>query len=356
MIVDFLMELREEKLYLYLSLLIGFLYGFIAQREQFCFSGGIKDLILFKQTKRTASLLVAMIVAVVVTQYSASKFEFDLLDTRYFTNVNYLFLVLGGMMFGFGMMVSDGCSSRHLIKMVQGDKDSFFILISLAMFSFLTYTLLAQYNDVIYQNTLVEYFQIDASFLMNIYLVLAILALALYFSLKNLKNILETWDGFLIGLVIASGWVVTYYFINELFLEETLQSLSFVYPLGKAIEYGYTKFESNIFIFPVLTMIGVLIGAFISSLFNKKYSKKQMCDTSAFNPPKLWLKMIGGACMGIGGILAIGCTVGQGLSGLSTLSFASFIAISSIYFAGYLTAIYMKKTNSLVACFYFNFR
>jgi len=60
--------------------------------------------------------------------------------------------------------------------------------------------------------------------------------------------------------------------------------------------------------------------------------------------------------MGIGGILAIGCTVGQGLSGVSTLSFASFVAITSIYISGYLTALYMKKNNSLVACFFFDFK
>jgi uncharacterized membrane protein YedE/YeeE len=264
--------------------------------------------------------------------------------------------VLGGVMFGFGMMVSDGCSSRHLIKLAQGDRDSFFVLFALAVFSFLTYTFLGQFNELIYQNSLVQLFQTESSFPLNAYFVLPILALSLYFSLKNLKNILETWDGFLIGLLIASGWLATYFFINELFLEESLQSLSFVYPLGKVIEYGYNKFQSSIVIFPVLTMIGVLVGAFISSKFNKKYAKKQMCDTSSLNPPKLWHKMIGGAFMGVGGILAVGCTVGQGLSGLSTLSFASLVTITSIYLSGFLTALYMKKKNSLVACFYFDFK
>ncbi len=354
--MEYLLEFGEEKLYLFFSITIGFLYGFIAQREQFCFSGGIKDYILFKQTKRTASLIMGMIVAIIATQFIVHKFEFELLDTRYFTNINYLFLVLGGVMFGFGMMVSDGCSSRHLIKLAQGDRDSFFVLFALAVFSFLTYTFLGQFNELIYQNSLVQLFQTESSFPLNGYLVLPILALALYFSLKNLKNILETWDGFLIGLLIASGWLATYFFINELFLEESLQSLSFVYPLGKVIEYGYNKFQSSIVIFPVLTMIGVLVGAFISSKFNKKYAKKQMCDTSSLNPPKLWHKMIGGAFMGVGGILAVGCTVGQGLSGLSTLSFASLVTITSIYLSGFLTALYMKKKNSLVACFYFDFK
>ena len=80
-----------------------------------------------------------------------------------------------------------------------------------------------------------------------------------------------------------------------------------------------------------------------------------MCDNSQQNPPKLFKKLIGGACMGVGGILAIGCTVGQGLSGLSTLSFASLLAIVSIYISAYITAKSMHKKNALIACFIFDF-
>lgn len=350
------MEFGEEKLYLYFSLLIGFLYGFLAQREQFCFSGGIKDFVLFRQTKRTASLFMAMIIAIIVTQYVGTKFEIDFEDSRYFNNINYLFLIFGGILFGIGMMLSDGCSSRHLIKLVQGDWDSFFVLIALGLFSFLTYSFMGEFNEIIHQNSFIEYFQTETVTTINIFLILSILSVMLYLTIKNVRNIVETWDGFLIGLVIAAAWWITYFFINELFLEESLQSLSFVYPLGKVVEFGYTNFNSNILIFPVLAMIGVMIGGFVSSRFNSKYSKKQMCDISGLNPPKLWLKMVGGALMGIGGIFALGCTVGQGLSGVSTLSLASLIAIVSIYLGGYLSALWMKKKNALVACFFFEFK
>ena len=63
--------------------------------------------------------------------------------------------------------------------------------------------------------------------------------------------------------------------------------------------------------------------------------------------------MIGGALMGMGGILAIGCTVGQGLSGLSTLAFASLLAIISIFISGYFTAKILAKYNKLPMCFIF---
>ncbi len=57
--------------------------------------------------------------------------------------------------------------------------------------------------------------------------------------------------------------------------------------------------------------------------------------------------------MGVGGVLAIGCTVGQGLSGVSTLAFASIVAISSILTSGYFTAIYLNNKNQLPMCFIF---
>jgi uncharacterized membrane protein YedE/YeeE len=346
----------ETLLFLSMSLAIGFAYGFVAQREQFCFSGGIKDIILFKHTRRTASLVVAITTTIILTQILGFYQEMDFQETRYYSNINYLFIILGGILFGYGMMISDGCSSRHLIKMAQGEKESFYIIISLGIFAFITYKLLGIYGDYIYNNALIDFFQTDLALALPIVVVLVIVFFLLYKSLKKCINILQTWDGFLIGLIITAGWFVTDYFYNQLFLEQTLQSLSFVYPLGKSIEFFTSGFDINvIYMFPVLSMFGVVLGAFISSLTNKKYSKKQMCDNSMMNPPSLKMKLFGGACMGVGGILAIGCTVGQGLSGVSTLSLASFLAIGSIYISAYITAIYMNKKNALIACFVFDF-
>lgn len=348
-------EFRDELLYIIISLFIGFLYGVIAQRKQFCFSGGIKDLILFKHTRRTASLIVAITTAILFTQLISYMYEIDLMQTKYYLNINYLFIVIGGLMFGYGMMVSDGCSSRHLIKFAQGDKESLYILISLGLFSFLTYLAISTYYDYIYSNEIIKFLTADTTFQIPLLLVAGVLIYILYLSLKKCMNFFQVLDGFAIGLLISFVWFATAFFKEELFIDISAQSLSFVYPLGKIIEYVQSGFNASYLIFPVLTVIGVLVGAFISSLFNKQYSKKLMCDSSQQNPPSLFQKLIGGAFMGVGGILAIGCTVGQGLSGISTLSFASLLAIGSIYSSAYLTAKYMHKNNALIACFVFDF-
>jgi len=345
---------NEYIIFLIVSLFIGFTYGVIAQRKQFCFSGGIKDLILFSHTRRTASLIVAIATVILFTQTFSYIYNIDLSASKYYININYLFIILGGLMFGYGMMVADGCSSRHLIKLAQGEKESFYILISLAIFAYITYNLFQSFYASIYENIIVSYTTFESSFQIPYILAFILISFLLYKSLNRCMNIFQCWDGFSIGVLISLTWVFTSVVAVELFLDVKAQSLSFVYPLGKITE-GFVTLNEEVINFGVLTVIGVLIGAFISSKFNSQYSKKQMCDNSQQNPPILIKKIVGGAFMGVGGILAVGCTVGQGLSGISTLSFASFLAIASIYVSAYFTAKKMKKDNALIACFVFDF-
>jgi len=345
----------EQTLFSIITLVLGFIYGFVAQQKQFCFSGSIKDIILFRHTRRTASLIVAIATAIFSTQALGFIFEIDYSSTKYFININYLFIILGGALFGYGMMISDGCSSRHLIKFAQGDFDSFYILTSLGIFSYLTYTFIGTNFEAIYENTFIESTMADSVFEIPLFIMAPILFYLLYKSLVNCMNFFQVLDGVIIGLLIAITWYLTAIYAEELFLEISAQSLSFVYPLGKIGEYIFSFFNFEHLHFGVVAVFGIILGSFISSKLNTKYTKKQMCDTSQQNPPKLPMKLFGGACMGVGGILAVGCTVGQGLSGLSTLSFASFLAILSIYISAYFTAKRMHKNNALIACFVFDF-
>ncbi len=349
-------NIDENLLFNLIAFTLGISYGVLAQRKQFCFSGGIKDIVLFKHTKRTASLIVAMISAIISTQVMAYVFNVDLTQSVYLSNINYIFIIAGGMMFGFGMMISDGCSSRHLVKLSQGEKDSFWILGALSLFAYVTYRSFSIYNEEILSFNIIKNTSIEYVSTIPVYMALTVLSALLYKTVKSWKSILECWDGALIGLVITAGWFSTTYFADGFFINISNQSLSFVYPVGKMFEFFAGFFDTSVFIFPVWIVIGVITGGFISSKFNKEFSKKQMCDNTGLNPPKLFTKMIGGAFMGMGGILAVGCTVGQGLSGVSTLAHTSFIAIASIYITAFATAKYLQKRNGLIACFIFDFK
>ncbi|WP_418180375.1 YeeE/YedE family protein [Aliarcobacter lanthieri] len=346
-------DLETYKIVNILGLIIGLLFGIIAQKNQFCFSGSIKDYILIKSTKRAASVIMAMIVAVISTSIIVNIFNIDLTQSAYFkSNINYFAIIFGGILFGSGMMIADGCSSRSIVKFGQGDSNAIITLLFIAIFAYATTKgiLYGIFNPIINNEFLIEISKSIDNFQLNIFVVLAILIVILAILIKKTKRILSLFDGVIIGLLVSFAWFITGYIGSESF-ERTIEltSISFVYPSAKTLEL-FTYYEVNELSFGVCIVIGALIGTYISSFFNKKYS---FGCTANKNLNKVKYNMIGGAMMGIGGIMAIGCTVGQGLSGLSTLAFSSFLAIISIFISGYFTGKILHKYNKLPMCFIF---
>lgn len=336
-----------------LGLFIGIAFGVIAQKKQFCFSGSIKDYILTKSTKRGASVIMAMIVAIISTTLMANYFQIDLTQSAYFkNNINYFAIITGGLLFGTGMMIADGCSSRSLVKYAQGDTNALITLIFIGIFAYATTKgLLYGILDPFINNTfLIEISANLENFKMNIFVVLAILVAILLYIIKKVKRVFSLFDGVLVGLLVSIAWFVTGY-IGQDSMERVidLTGISFVYPSAKTLEL-FTYYEVNELSFGISMVIGVLIGTFVMSFINKKYS---FGCTSGQNINKVKYNMIGGALMGVGGIMAIGCTVGQGLTGLSTLAFSSALAILSIFISAIITGKILAKYNKLPMCFIF---
>jgi uncharacterized membrane protein YedE/YeeE len=335
------------------GLLIGLAFGIIAQKKQFCFSGSIKDYILTNSTKRASSVIMAMIVAIISTYLISSYYEIDLTQTNFYKDdINYFTIIFGGALFGIGMMIADGCSSRHLIKFAQGDSNSLVTVLFIGIFAYATTKGILYYplSQVTSNATLIEISSYIENIQVNIFFLLIPLLIALWFLTKSFKRILSLKDGFLIGLLISFGWYTTGVIGADAFERQiNLSSMTFVYPTAKSLEL-FSYYEVNQLTFGISIIIGVLLGAFAMSKVNRKYS---FGCTSNLKTSKLKNSMIGGALMGIGGVMAIGCTVGQGLTGLSTLAFASIVAIISILSSGYITAIYLNKKNQLPMCFIF---
>ena len=346
-------ELEIYEIVNILGLFIGIAFGVIAQKNQFCFSGSIKDYILTKSTKRGASVIMAVIIAIISTTLMASYFQIDLTQSSYFkSNINYLAVIAGGLLFGTGMMIADGCSSRSLVKYGQGDSNALITLIFIAIFAYATTKgiLFGILNPFINNPFLIEISSKIENFQMNIFVALAILITILLYLIKKVKRVFSLFDGVLVGLLVSISWFVTGYIGQESMEREiALAGISFVYPSAKTLEL-FTYYEVNELSFGVSMVCGVLAGTFIMSYFNKKYS---FGCTSAQNINKVKYNMIGGALMGTGGILAIGCTVGQGLTGLSTLAFSSALAIISIFISAVITGKILNKYNKLPMCFIF---
>ncbi len=336
-----------------LGLFIGIAFGVIAQKKQFCFSGSIKDYILTKSTKRGASVIMAMIVAIISTTLIANYFAIDLTQSNYFkSNINYLAIIAGGVLFGTGMMIADGCSSRSLVKYAQGDSNALITLIFIAIFAYATTKglLYGVLDPFVNNEFLIKLSANLENFKMNIFVVVGILTLILLYLVRRVRRIFSLLDGVLVGLLVSIAWFVTGFIGQESMEREiALSGISFVYPTAKTLEL-FTYYEVNELSFGITMVIGVLIGTFIMSFINKKYS---FGCTSGQNINKVKYNMIGGSLMGTGGILAIGCTVGQGLTGLSTLAFSSALAIVSIFISAVIAGNILAKYNKLPMCFIF---
>lgn len=336
------------------AFVIGLVFGAIAQKTQFCFSGSIKDYFLSGSTKRAASVVLAMIVAIVSTAIVTGHYEINLLESTYFRdNINYFTIILGGTLFGIGMMMADGCSSRHIIKLAQGDSYSLVTIIFIGIFAYATTKgiLSPIVLPITTNETLVETSAKLPNFTVNIFMIVGLLLVALYVFIEGkFSRILKLYDGVIVGLLVASAWYLTGVIGSDA-MERTinLSALAFVYPTANSINtvINYSVIEVS---HAVILIAGVFMGALSMSFFNRKYSFGCLANMKG---SKLNNRMIGGALMGVGGVLAIGCTVGQGLSGLSTLAFSSVLAISSIMISGWISAIVLKKKGQLPMCFIF---
>jgi len=356
------MNLEENKIFeIYeivnlIALSIGIIFGAVSQKTQFCFSGSIKDYLLFSSTRRASSVIMAMIISILGTYILAEYFDVEFSESLWRKEeINYFSIILGGTLFGVGMVVADGCSSRHLVKFAQGDNKSLVTLLFIAIFAYAS--MKGILNPFVYSLSANETLLSISSLLSNdalpIVLVLSILLIILALFIRKPKRILQLSDGVIVGILVTVGWYVTWIF-SELSLEADSQyvsftSLTFVGPSARTLEF-FTHYKSINSDFGIFLVLGVLVGAFIMSRFNTKYS---FGCVSALKIHKLKNNMIGGALMGVGGILALGCTVGQGLTGLSTLAIASFVAILSIGVSGYLMALYLHKRDKLPMCFIF---
>jgi hypothetical protein len=150
------------------------------------------------------------------------------------------------------------------------------------------------------------------------------LAVFIFWKLELLKHKKDLFAGFVMGLLIVAGWFSTGWLAFDEFEPVNLVSLTFVAPIGESIQYAMIATGMKLS-FGVSSVLGVLLGSFLVACLSKRL------HLQGFSSPKEMLRYIaGGVCMGAGGALALGCSIGQGLTGLSTLALSSVIAMAGI--------------------------
>jgi uncharacterized membrane protein YedE/YeeE len=333
------------------GLTIGALFGAIVYRTNFCTMGSIADMVSFGDYRRFRAWLLAIATAIVGAHWLQHAGVVDLSKSMYLApNVNWLGHVAGGLMFGFGMVFAGGCPSRNLARVGGGDLRSLFALIVLGIFAYMTIGgLLGPPRAWLEQATAISLSGIGAptqgldavvSALFEMAPIAADLAVigvvvgaivAYCFTDQRFRaSPTHFLSGLGVGLCVVAGWAVTGLAFDELSDKPVAPiSLTYVRPTGDTLEWVQRFTALGWPGFGVASVFGAVLGAFVVAKSMRRFQITTFSDKA-----DTIRVLMGASLMGVGGVMALGCTIGQGITGLSTLAIGSFLAFAGIVTGG----------------------
>jgi len=333
-----------------LTLLIGILFGAVAHKTNFCTMGAVSDWVNMGDRTRLRAWLLAIGLAIVISQGMQALGFIDLNQAIYLTtNFGWLGYLLGGFLFGIGMTLASGCGQRTLVRVGGGNLKSLVVMLFLGLTAYMTLRgLLALVRINVIETTNIKLVASDQGIGTLIaaitgienatsvsWAVTATLGggLIIYaISSKTFRNSFnDILAGLVIGLIIPAGWYVTGVIGFDDFDPVRFESFTFVAPTGEALQYLMT-FTGSTITFGISAVFGVILGSFLYAILSRKFRFEYFVSID-----DMVRHILGGILMGFGGVLALGCTIGQGISGMSTLALGSLMALISIIFGSALT-------------------
>ena len=323
------------------GLFIGLLFGIVVQRTQFCMVSAVSNAVLMRDFRHTHAYFAALLVAVLGTLFLETGGLVAIWETGYrVPRYDWLVIIGGGLLFGFGSMLAGGCAGRTTVRAAEGNLGALVVLLAFALTAATTYFgALEPYRVWLIQNTSI---QLDAgdsalSAILGLPLwvgsaVITVVCLVGIFLLGQARRSYRLIAaGIVVGALVVAGWYITGYLSQDDFSEHRAASITVAGPLARATVFLTTGSLPGGG-FTVSVLIGIVAGALASALLTRSFH--------LIIPEAQHLKhlLAGGALMGIGSICAGGCNIGVGLTGMSTGSIRALTALVAIV-AGMLLGI-----------------
>tara|TARA_A100001011_G_scaffold284731_1_gene295190 strand:+ start:18 stop:1073 length:1056 start_codon:yes stop_codon:yes gene_type:complete len=266
--------------------------------------------------------------------------------------------ILGGLMFGIGMTYASGCGNKVLIRVGGGNIKSIVVLLVAGLMAYLM-TRTDFYGVVFHSwmspispdlakigiedqslSTILSYLfsseNLSKSKLLVGLIIASIVMLLIFKSGTFIKNTDNLLGGFVVGIVVIIAWFLTGSSLGQEWIETNnfldtpqpgvgMQSFTFINPMGETIIFLGNAADSFYLTFGVTALISVILGSFVYSITSNSFRVEWFASKQDFVR-----HILGAVLIGIGGVLSLGCTIGQGVSGVSTLALGSFITLISI--------------------------
>ena len=349
---------QSPALVAWLAFGLAFAFGAVANHVNFCTMGAVTDVVHVGDWRRMRMWLLAIAVAIAGVAALEAAGQVDFGKTIYTTSrVPWVSCLVGGFMFGFGMTLASGCGSKTLIRLGGGNLKSLVVLIVLAISAYMT---LKGLFALLRVNAL-DPFRFDTAAFgaarsdlpsviaalssggnvirIAVALVCAGAVAAFVFANRDFRaSGAMIAGGLVIGAIIVGGWYVSghlgYVAEDPKTLEEAFiatnsgkaESFSFVAPTAYLLDLLLLwSDQSRIVTFGVAGVLGMLAGSAAMALATRTFRWEGFASIE-----DLVNHMAGGVLMGFGGVTALGCTIGQGLTGISTLALGSGLALAGI--------------------------
>lgn len=317
------------------GLLAGTVLGLSARLGDFCTLGALESALYGDDQRRLRLWGIVLATAIFGTHLGDSLGWIDISATFYHQIAwNPLASIVGGLLFGYGMAMSGNCGFGALVRFGGGDLRSLVVVVVMGIFAFIALSgPLAPLRIALFP-------QVDAFapqgmahmahqfFGFAPLLTAGLVSLGLLIWALAHKGLRESprqilW-GFAAGAAVVWSFGATTWLSVESLGAVQVEGLSFTAPLGRTLIWLMTSTAGGIS-FSVGTVCGVLLGAFAGSLWRGLF-RWEACE----DPRELGRQVSGAAMMGVGGVVALGCSVGQGVSAFATLAWSGPVALAAI--------------------------
>ena len=355
---------------------LALIFGVVASKANFCTMGAISDVVNMGSWGRMRMWLLAIAVAIIGANTLLLLGIVDLSKSIYQRpNLNWLSFVVGGACFGVGMTLGSGCANKTLLRIGGGSLRSLVVLVFLGISAYTTIkglfgqwrvrfldsvsidlgasgskgqdlpTLLASFAGLEQKTAVVTTAALIAGGLL----------VFVFSDARFRRNWNQVLGGLLIGLLVTAGWFVSGHLgygespatLEMVFFgtnTRAAESFSFVAPIAYTLELLMLWTDQSLAVtFGVASALGIVLGSFAYAVATRTFNLEGFASVKDTRN-----HMIGGILMGFGGVTALGCTIGQGVSGFSTLALGSIITFFSIIAGAAATMkyLYWRETQA----------
>ncbi|HZM35805.1 MAG TPA: YeeE/YedE family protein [Burkholderiales bacterium] len=329
------------------AFMLAFIFGVVGNKTNFCTMGAVSDWVNMGDTNRMRMWLLAVATALLGSAALQAAGLIDLSKSIYRTpTLIWLSHLVGGFLFGVGMTLGSGCGSKTLIRVGTGNLKSLIVYVFLGIAAYMTLRgLFGAFRVNVLDRAAIAMPQgqdlgalLGVSHALLAALIGAAMLVFIYWSRDFRSSVDHTLGGVVTGLVVVGGWyvsgVVGYVAEDPETLQEAfvatntgrMESFSFVSPMAFTLEYLMLWTDkSKIVTYGIASALGVIGGSLAYALATKSFRWEGFRDAEDTAN-----HVVGGILMGFGGITALGCTIGQAITGFSTLALGSIITFLAI--------------------------